>query len=127
MSRAVKALALAGLIVFAVGNHHFETVTAAEIEAEVTMPVKITGYCLKGKTASGEETRPGICAYRPKDIGKTAIVYDSEKNLIGIYEVKDTGKQSIKDGYVLDIWCETEAECWEMTGEGYVQIVEAEG
>ena len=90
-------------------------------------PVKITGYCLRGKTASGIQTREGICAYRKVDIGKMAIVYGEDMELIGVYEIQDTGAYNVRKGYILDIWCKTKEECNQLTQEGWVQIVDAEG
>ena len=90
-------------------------------------PVHITGYCLQGLTKTETPVRPGICAYKPEDLGRTAIVYSSDMTLIGIYEIQDTGSDSINKGYVLDIWCETKEECFEITREGYVQVIDAEG
>jgi 3D (Asp-Asp-Asp) domain-containing protein len=112
---------------FALYSIWWDTAVAAELEAETLMPVKITGYCVTGTTAGGVETRSGICAYRPKDIGKTAIVYNSEREVIGIYEIMDTGSENIREGRTLDIWCETEEECYQLTQNGFIQIVDAEG
>ena len=121
------AAAIAGVLFFGVYSTWFDYVKAAEIEAEVPMPVAITGYCIHGVTADGTATRKGICAYRPCDIGKTAIVYDEKKRLIGIFEIRDTGSKNIREGRTLDIWCETEEECYELTQHGFIQIVDAEG
>lgn len=99
----------------------------AHAEEQELLPVHITGYCLQGITKSGKTTRKGICAYRPEDIGKTAIAYDKDMNLIGIYEIEDTGSKNVKAGYVLDVWCETKEECYQLTQDGFVQIVDAEG
>lgn len=67
-----------------------------------------TAYVLTGTTASGEETRQGICASGHREwIGKTVILYQrmpdgSIGDVIGIYECLDTG---CKDS-VIDVWCD---------------------
>jgi hypothetical protein len=122
----MKKLFAASLIAFGIYSTWWDQVKAAEIEAELH-PVWVTGYCLKGTTASGDQTRPGICAYRPCDIGKTAIVYTDDRELIGVYEIKDTGDYNIQKGYVLDIWCYTKDECNKMTQKALIQIVDANG
>lgn len=118
-----KKLLMAAIIAFCFYTTWWDQVKAAEIEADMH-PVWITGYCLKGTAADGTETRPGICAYRPCDIGKLAIVYTEDRELIGVYEIADTGGRDIRKGYVLDIWCETPEECYQMTQRALVQIVE---
>ena len=90
------------------------------------VPVKITGYCLRGIMANGEQTRHGICAYRKADIGDVAKVYNSEMQLIGEYEIADTGKGGIRKGTVVDIWMETRAECFALTQNGFIEVVEKE-
>lgn len=121
-----KKLLMAAIIAFCFYTTWWDQVKAAEIEAELH-PAWITGYCLKGTTADGSETRRGVCAYRPCDIGKTAIVYTDDRELIGVYEIVDTGGRDIRKGYILDIWCETEEECYQLTQKGLIQIVDAEG
>ena len=93
--------------------------------AEV-QPVKITGYCLRGVTASGVEVREGICAYRKEDIGKLANVYNSNMELIGTYEIEDTGKGGVRKGTVVDIWKATKKECFALTQNGFIEVVEKE-
>ena len=91
-------------------------------------PVKITGYCLRGVTASGVEVREGICAYRKEDIGKLAKVYNSNMELIGTYEIEDTGRKggAIRRGEAVDIWRPTRAACFELTQDGFIEVVEKE-
>ena len=95
-------------------------------EAHELIPVKITGYCLKGRTASGIETQPGICAFRREDIGKTANIYNADMELIGTYLIADTGRKggAIRRGEAVDIWKETRAECFALTQNGFIEVVE---
>ena len=101
----------------------------ARAEEPELIPVKITGYNLRGTTASGIETQPGICAYRKEDIGKIARIYNADKELIGEYLIADTGKKggAIRRGEVVDIWQETRAACFAITQNGFIQVVEQEG
>lgn len=124
--RITKNLAAILIALFGIFNAA-AAADAAESETAKLIPVHITGYCLQGLTKSEKPTRAGICAFRPEDIGKTAIAYDADMNLIGIYEIEDTGGETVRAGKTLDIWCETEAECYQLTCGGYVLIVEAEG
>lgn len=96
------------------------------LEAADLIPVRITGYCLKGKTADGTPVHEGICAYKKSDIGKLARVYNSDGTLLGEYEIHDTGKGGVRKGTVVDIWKPTKAECFALTRDGYVQIIEKE-
>ena len=92
------------------------------------VPVKITGYCLKGKTASGIETQPGICAYRREDIGKIANIYNADMELIGTFLIADTGRKggAIRRGEAVDIWQETRKACFALTQDGFIEVVEKE-
>ena len=102
---------------------------ASESAEPVLVPVKITGYCLHGTMANGEQTHPGVCAYKKEDIGKYAILYDSEMNFIGQYEIADTGKKggAIRKGLAVDVWFDTKEECYAFTNTGYIQVIDAEG
>lgn len=93
------------------------------------VPVHITGYCLKGITASGEETHEGICAFRPEDIGKTAKIYDADGELLGEYKISDTGRKGggVRRGTTVDIWKPTRAECRALTQDGFIEIIEEGG
>ena len=100
--------------------------TARAEEAHELVPVRITGYCLKGRTASGIETQSGICAYRREDIGKTANIYNANMELIGTFLIADTGRKggAIRRGEAVDIWKETRAECFALTQNGFIEVVE---
>jgi 3D (Asp-Asp-Asp) domain-containing protein len=94
--------------------------------AEDRIPVKITGYCLKGVTADGTEVHEGICAYRRDCIGKIARLYNADGEHIGDYEIHDTGRGGVRKGTVVDVWRPTRAECYALTQQGYVEIINAE-
>lgn len=75
-----------------------------------------TAYCLHGTTATETPARLGICASKREWFGKTAHVYRNNNGkvgeLIGSYKVEDTGGAPIRHGHVIDIWMETEDECF---------------
>ena len=121
----IAALMLIWTILFCVLSIYL----VARAEEPELIPVKITGYNLRGTTASGIETQPGICAYRKEDIGKIARIYNADKELIGEYLIADTGKKggAIRRGEVVDIWQETRAACFAITQNGFIQVVEQEG
>lgn len=103
-----------------------------------TLKMHATAYCLEGKTYTGKRVRKGIAATGDKNLlGMTAVVYqrlpdDSMGDLIGIYEIEDTGCKV----NVLDIWCEDLDACQDFMnliyqdgckGKVYVQIIDAKG
>ena len=100
--------------------------------------MKSTAYCLEGVTASGQYVWNGICACGdPALFGKTVILYqrlpdNNIGDIIGIYEVLDTGCAST----VIDVWCKDLDACQEYMnrvyedgckGRVYVQAIDAEG
>lgn len=97
-----------------------------------------TAYKLHGITYTGKHTRNGICATGRKEwLGYTAIVYQRLPNdhigdIIGIYEIEDTGCKE----NVLDVWCTDIEECQEFMsavyedgcqGKIYVEVIRADG
>lgn len=120
MRRWVSAVIAAVLVIFIVLTMYLTA------RAEDRIPVKITGYCLKGRTADGTEVREGICAYRRDCIGKIARLYNADGEHIGDYEIHDTGKGGIRKGTVVDVWRPTRAECYALTQSGYLEIIEPE-
>lgn len=115
------------------------------VKADYEMPTKIRCTCYTATegsiTASGEHVREGIVAGKRSWLGKVAILYDLDMNIIGIYEFKDTGAgidtdgdgkgDSIKKGKSIDVYRDTLDECydWIRTYGDYVlmMIVDAEG
>lgn len=90
-----------------------------------------TAYILKGTTATGGTTRPGICACNPH-VGEIAIVYTMDGDYLGMYECTDTGgTDGLKNGTVIDIWKAnyTQAESFmKLTGgEVYVKWIDGDG
>jgi 3D (Asp-Asp-Asp) domain-containing protein len=67
-----------------------------------------TAYCLKGRTASGENVRPGIIAADPKVLPLGTVVHIRAGRYTGTYTVLDTGGR-IK-GRILDVYVPTYKE-----------------
>ena len=94
------------------------------------------GTCADGVTKAHE----GVCAVSKDLIGMTAIVYNLDDELIGIYECCDTGFGrdkdgdgigTIQEGKTIDVFMENEDDGWDLIGQYgnrvKVQFVEAEG
>lgn len=130
------SLLMAGTITFMTSNHIYAD------DQPYLMKAHATAYCQSGTTASGTQTRKGICAAKKEWIGKTIVIYqrlpgDKIGNMIGIYECLDTGgTEGIKTGKVIDIWEPDLEGCQEFMnkvyengckGKVYIQIVDAVG
>lgn len=102
--------------------------------------VEMTYYTETSNTcANGKYPRNGICAYRKQDIGKCAIIYTLDYELIGYFEIYDTGygreesngKGTIQNGNCVDIFAENESfgrELIEQYGNKVlIQIVDGKG
>jgi 3D (Asp-Asp-Asp) domain-containing protein len=76
-------------------------------------PLWVTGYDLRGLTASGVPAGPGICAADPRYISRG--VYLTIPHKTKRCRVMDTGVV----GWSADIWFSTAAECYRVTGESY--------
>jgi len=69
----------------------------------IRLDIEATAYCYGETTASGKRVREGMAAMAKEYMGKTAIVYTPDFELIGIYEVEDTGGDyRIKNGQCID-------------------------
>jgi 3D (Asp-Asp-Asp) domain-containing protein len=61
-----------------------------------------TAYSLRGRTASGVYTRPGVVAADPRVLPLGSVVEIKAGNYSGVYTVYDTGAR-IK-GNIVDVW-----------------------
>ena len=78
-----------------------------------------TAYVIHGKTATGIETRPGICACNPH-VGEIAIIYTLDGDYLGMYECVDKGAtQGLINGTVIDVW-----RCNMTQATNYMRITE---
>ena len=90
-----------------------------------------TAYILRGTTATGGETRPGIAACNTH-LGDIALIYKLDGTYLGMYEVTDTGAtEGLKNGTVIDVWKanKTHAKGWMKVTKGrvYVKWIKGEG
>lgn len=81
----------------------------SHIGKPVPLQMEATAYCKDGITASGKQTRTGICAMKKEWMGLTASVYEDLDGgigeCLGIFEVEDTGgDERIKAGKCIDIY-----------------------
>ena len=88
-----------------------------------------TAYCLKGKTATGTQTRPGIAASKREWFGKTAKVYLNDNGqvgqLISTVTIEDIGGTPIVNGSVIDLWFPEYETCKQFGRKlVYVKIVD---
>ena len=112
-------------------------------------PVEVTAYYDAyghGYGADGRKLIDGLTiAGRPQDLGKTALLYDEDLRLIGIYEFRDTGYGqptgmgksniikgqsigTIENGSCVDIYMNTKSKCAQWgRRKCYLQIVDARG
>ena len=69
---------------------------------------KATAYSLRGRTASGVETGPGVVAADPSVLPLGSIVEIKAGNYSGVYTVHDTG--SAVKGNLVDLWVRSSKE-----------------
>jgi len=95
-----------------------------------------TIYCSGHTTADGSKVREGICAVDPGNIGKTVLIYTLDRELLGIFEAKDTGGETIRNGSVIDVYFDSRESGQEFINRTYengakgkvlVQFIEAQG
>jgi 3D (Asp-Asp-Asp) domain-containing protein len=67
-----------------------------------------TAYTLRGRTASGVETRPGVVAADPQVLPLGSVVQIKAGNYSGVYTVHDTGPR-VK-GNLVDVWMPSNKE-----------------
>ncbi|MCQ2609028.1 MAG: hypothetical protein MJ197_10135 [Bacteroidales bacterium] len=90
----------------------------------VYIPMNATAYCLTGTTASGMQTKYGVCATGNKKLmGNEAVLYQrlpdgSKGKYIGTFLIADTGCANS----VIDVWKPDIDECQE-----FMEVVYADG
>ena len=101
-------------------------------DGTITRCMRMTAYTWTGNPMkNGEYPYEGVCATRDCDLGKIAVIYDENFNLIDSFEIKDTGGHpSLKGGTSIDIYRDSRSECYEWVakyGETvYVAFVDKE-
>jgi 3D (Asp-Asp-Asp) domain-containing protein len=98
-----------------------EKVTASPDEADTDDLVDFdaTAYCLKGRTASGIDTRPGVIAADPRVLPMGTVVHLRAGRYTGTYTVMDTGGRI--RGRRVDVYVPTHREAVEF-GRRQVKI-----
>ncbi|MBX3276715.1 MAG: 3D domain-containing protein [Acidobacteria bacterium] len=71
-------------------------------------PFKATAYSLRGRTASGVQTRHGIVAADPEVLPLGSVVEIRAGSYSGVYTVQDTGSR-VK-GNLVDVWMPSTTE-----------------
>jgi 3D (Asp-Asp-Asp) domain-containing protein len=79
-----------------------------DVDAARSKEFHATAYSLKGRTASGIQTRQGVIAADPRILPLGSVVNVRAGEYSGVYIVHDTGKR-IK-GNVVDVWVPTSGE-----------------
>jgi hypothetical protein len=127
------------------GFCHIKSV-ASSGGAEIIKPrlVEMTYYLPTGNNCANTlPPHEGIVAFAPEYIGDTAVIYESDNgtigDLIGIYEIYDTGfgkhldgiGSSIKAGKTIDVYFEHDSDgkrfIKEHGNEVFIQVVKAQG
>lgn len=114
----MKRVMAIGIVLFMVLTLY----TVARAEGEL-IPVRVTGYCLTGTMANGEQVHEGAAAFRREDIGKICRIYNEDMTLYGEFTICDTGGKKIRQGKTVDIWKPTKAECYQVTRNGFIEIL----
>lgn len=91
---------------------------AAYAEGEL-VDFHATAYCLKGRTASGINTRPGVIAADPRVLPLGTVVHLRAGRYTGTYTVMDTG--GLIKGRLIDVYVPTYKEAVEF-GRRQVKI-----
>jgi hypothetical protein len=127
------------------GFCHIKSVASSD-SAEIITPrlVEMTYYLPTGNNCANTlPPHEGIVAFAPEYIGDTAIIYESDNgkigDLIGFYEIYDTGfgkyldgiGSSIKAGKTIDVYFEHDADGKEFIkehgNEVFIQVLKAQG
>lgn len=110
----------------------FSVILSLNLNLQTYIPMRATAYNLHGITATGTETRAGICASGIKELlGREVAIYQrlpsgDRGELIGVYTVEDTGCSP----YVIDVWTEDVKAFADRTykdgceGKIYIEILE---
>lgn len=80
--------------------------------------MRVTCYTATGNhMANGEYPYEGCVAGKKEDIGKIAVIYNADMELIGEFEIKDTGGKLIRSGKRLDVYRDTLERCYDWIGQ----------
>lgn len=94
--------------------------------------IKLTYYIWTGnRTASGVYPKIGMCASNREHLGDVAVIYNQDKECIGMFECTDIGgTEGLKKGFVIDIYAHDMETVYQFAEDygtsGYVLWVEVE-
>lgn len=109
MRRATFLILLIGTLLLAKGAAKPGRVDTSGMELMYT-----TAYCIRGITATGGTTHPGIAACNTH-VGEVAVIYSVDGKYLDTVIITDTGgSEGMRSGKVLDMWkCNrTQAQSW---------------
>lgn len=92
--------------------------------------MRVTCYTATGNNmANGQKPYEGAVAGRKEDIGKKCYIYDANMELIGVFDICDTGGKLIRNGERIDVYRDTLDRCydWVHTYGDYLYISIQEG
>jgi len=69
---------------------------------------KATAYSLRGRTATGVQTQPGVIAADPRVLPLGSVVHVRAGQYSGVYTVHDTGR--LVRGNLVDVWVRSSHE-----------------
>ena len=69
---------------------------------------KATAYSLRGRTATGVKTKPGVIAADPRVLPLGSVVHVRAGQYSGVYTVHDTGR--LVKGNLVDVWLPSSRE-----------------
>jgi len=113
----IISLAIGIILGSVFGLFHVLSVSATQTDAQTVISCEMTYYTATGhECANGKMPRFGICSYSKEFIGQTAIIYTEDMELIGYFEIYDTGygriedngKGTIQNGNCIDIFMESD-------------------
>lgn len=87
---------------------------------------RVTCYTATGnRMANGEYPYEGCVAGKKEDIGKIVAIYSIDCELIGEFEIKDTGGKLIRSGERIDVYRNTLSGCYDWIHEygDYLYVV----
>jgi hypothetical protein len=103
-----------------------------DFEAAGFQKMATTAYHMGHHTANGSAVHSGGCAMNHAHLGQIAIIYTTNGNFLGYYEVNDVGgTEGLKAGRVIDVYrCNlTQCESYMKITQGqvWVKFVEGDG
>lgn len=132
MKRGIWLILLLTLLILSQGAERGEPrKEQIDWEAQGFVKMHTTAYILRGTTANGGTTRPGIAACNGH-LGEVAVIYSIEGEYLRTVEITDVGgSPGMLAGVVIDCWEPDieHAKAWmsQSGGRCYVQFIKGDG